>query len=284
MTDLIKNQPIKFFVEARNAILEKVKQIKQIEKEITLILNSANIQYIYANELSKSVQNNYQTDNFDYSETIKLVDKCFWLTILEQLKLSTSMTENAKKQLYNKLNNNPPKFNLEEIKKIVANIKAIYGNNVMQTIKEVYNKLIGCYYKSTDWNIKKRDNLKEVKKQFRISGNIYWSDYGSLAGRWEMRDYTNYFNFEDFYTVCKILDGQSCSDYSNTFNVFAKEQLRDSNEIKTKYFNVRLYKNGNQLITWTSYGEKIRVLLNRYGSSGRLPDTMGKRYKKEHFI
>ena len=65
MTDLIKNQSIKFFVEARNAILEKVKQIKQIEKEITLILNSANIQYIYANELSKSVQNNYQTDNFD---------------------------------------------------------------------------------------------------------------------------------------------------------------------------------------------------------------------------
>jgi hypothetical protein len=284
MTDLIKNQPIETIIKIRDTVLEKVKQIKQIEKEIELLANSVNVKYLNIEDLPRTVRSFYDNKNdLDYSETIKLIDKRFWLSILAQIKISSAMSENAKKQLYEQLDSKPPAFNRQEIDNILNNLKAIYGNNAQQTIREVYSHLIGCYYRSADYNIKKHDNLKGVKKQFRICGNISYSNWGTLSGRWDLRTYTNYFNFEDFYTVCKILDGLPQSDYSNTFEAIAKEQLKSTDEIKTKYFDVKLYKNGNQRITWTPYGEKIRTLLNKYGSNNSLPDTLGKRYKSEHF-
>jgi hypothetical protein len=49
-------------------------------------------------------------------------------------------------------------------------------------------------------------------------------------------------------------------------------------------YGVTAHKNRNQTVKWNKDKLDILRLLNKYGSDGtRLPDSMAKRYKPEHF-
>ena len=83
-----------------------------------------------------------------------------------------------------------------------------------------------------------------------------------------------------------MLDGKSKPNYSNNMYQIAREQLKDIKKkshpiITTPYFNVQCYQNGNTKVTFTRFD--ILAKLNKYGSSGQLPDSMKKRYKSDHF-
>jgi len=218
---------------------------------------------------------------YEIDASEKIIDYLFWKEAIDKCKITDLMTEKKKYEYLDKLEKNAPHFCEQEIYALFQNINSIYGENLEATIIEVYEQLINCRYNGNGYK-GKRDNLQKIEKQFRISGNIYWDRWwGSFhyqSSMWGL-------NYEDLHTACYLLDGRGRPKYHETFENLCDQQLKKQkkSEVETDYFKMKCHLNGNQKLTWNP--EKCYILdrLNQVGADKALPDTMRKRYKKEHF-
>lgn len=273
--NLIKQKTLQEFLNAREILKNKILEVEKLKFEINQISEAfLNDEYLFSDLERKG--------SFEWKKFQKYFDYKFWFTVLRESKITQVMTEKAKDNFLSNIEKNTPEFILKEVEALGQNIKRIYVENQQQTIMEVYKTLIGCHYNSSNWQVKKKDNLQGVKNIFRCSGNI-WYSWGSFS---LSQSHGNSLCFQDFYTACKLLDGKGWSDYSDTFESKFYDQQRRCNgqlTIDTDYFTVVCYKNSNQLVKWKKDKDYIRERLNQIGGGKGLPDSMKKRYKREHF-
>jgi len=268
MFDIAKQNTVTEMLAARRSLLDAVRQLRELEAEIDRLGKPLGIYYY-------QIQRNY----FRETETRQYIDRKLWETVARET-LYGAMTEKAKEDFLRTLEQHPPEFTAENLEEIARSIEGIYRGNVEQTIFEVYTALIGAYYYGSHGQ-KKRDNLQEIKPQFRINEYIRFDpDFKKFR-----IGYGGKCLYEDLYTACKLLDGKSRYDYTDTFQAIAEAQLKNgADTVATRYFSVKCYKNGNQLVTFSN--DAIREQLNKIGSraaGNALPDHMAKRYKPEHF-
>lgn len=275
-TNIVKSAPIAALVETRNRILVLVQDILNKQEEITQLSTGT-----IADDLWWDIRGHgYNAGHFDLETATKVTDKKFWRFIVQSSQLSRAMSEKAKADLDKKIDEEPPEFSQAEIEMYAANLDGLYASNGAQTIKEVYRALIGCKYWSG--HLTKEDNLQKVKPIFHCRWQIRWDAYFKTfrADSWYGQDC----KYEDLLTACYLLDTGIKPDYAATFKALAGEQFNEGPEVITPYFTVLAYKNGNQKVTWSK--DKLHILddLNKYGSDGtRLPGTLSKKYKPEHF-
>lgn len=272
MPDLMKIPNIQDMLKARNRAIEIVDQIRDLRENFDKLIHNSMVRFSPMMEIERQY--------YRHEHAKKQIDSRFWDAIVKQSKLTNSMTEKAKLEFECKIQENPPEFTVEELIGFSQNATTIYGNNIENTIKEVYRQLIGCHYSGGDWRVRKKSNLKRIEKSFRISGNISWNSFGFGGFIFEGRTRYSGFNFEDLLTACRLLDGQGRSNYSNSFDSLCQEQFKEGNIITTDYFTVKCYLNGNQLVKFTNLN--ILESLNRVGANGELPDVLKKKYKPEH--
>lgn len=271
MEQLIKQQPIQAFIDARDLIKEKVKKIEQLFKEIDAV-STMIVDRHFSYEIERA--------HGEWERCKKSIDFEFWRELLQRGMITNVMTDTARNKYMIELRDHTPEFSIENVGGLTQNIEHIYRDNAEQMVKEVYNKLIGCNY--GNYQNKKKDNLNGIGKSFRCSGNIRYDAYFSYF-RYE--DYNWYgINFGDLLRVCYLLDGKNMGTYAERFSVFADETFKQGNDtIETDYFSIKCYQNGNQLVKWKPDKDYIRQRLNQIGGGMALPDVMKKRYKQEHF-
>lgn len=268
---LTKQHPVETFVKARNQVKEKVLQIERLFKEINSIAK---------NLMDTSFKSDINNGHQEWDRCQKTIDFQFWRELLRRGMITNVMTDKTKNKYLEKIEQDTPEFTIKNVSELTQNIEHIYKNNAKQMVKEVYNYLIGCRY--GDWRHKKKDNLNGVKKAFRCSGNIRYDVYFERF-KYEDYDWAG-LNFGDLLRVCYLLDGKNMGTYAERFSVFADEVFnRGEDTIETDYFSIKCYQNGNQYVKWNPKKDYIRERLNQIGGGNGLPDSMSKRYKKEHF-
>jgi hypothetical protein len=270
-----KSQPLQALVDVRNRILAIVQEIRDKQNEIDFLSESTiNVSYMWS-------KIDYRHNHGKTAQHI--VDKEFWEFMADSSQLSNAMTGKAKEVLYNKISENPDPFTLDMVQGYSENLQRIYGDNAMQTIKEVFNSFINSKYHGSNWSDQKVDNLKKIEADFRC---CYGVRYDSYFHRFRADGYYGGkgCRFDDLLTACYLLDVGIRPNTAQTFTALAEEQFKQGNQVDTPYFTVIAFKNNNQRVKWNK--DKIKVLqdLNKYGSSGEtLPDSMRKRYKPKHF-
>lgn len=268
-------------LEFRKQILEKIKQIAQLDEEICSLAHKAEIHEIWTFYLQ-----NAETRKID-DEKEKL-DLAFWCLAFEKLQITNVMSQNARDKFLKDLEEKTIEFVPEKIEELRQNAVQLFKDSSLNTVKEVYKQLISCEYGT--WKQPKKDNLQKVEPLFRTTG----SDVYYQGPRWKgdtgefkyIQERRHGLHFNDLLTACFLLEGRGVPNYSNNFYAVSQPQLKNDNGIiVTDYFTIKAYKNGNCKVTWNP--EKMDVLdkLNRIGSEEEttLPDSMRKRYKREHF-
>ena len=221
-------------------------------------------------------------DRYYPDDAEKIIDQRMWNFVAESTVFGL-LTHRDREQLRSELERETKPFNETAVNNLINNILDIAKYSAFTTIKKVYKDFTNTNYQSR-WNQpEKRDNRQGIKQKFRIrSGGVSYDD--RFGGSWSVSHRGSM--LDDLYTVCKIIDGKSKHDYSDSFYSIAYDQITDKNNhkkiIETAYFDVQCFKNGNQQITFKRLD--ILKLLNKYGADkNELPDTMSKRYKPEHF-
>lgn len=276
-TEIIVKNSIPGFISAYQRLADLRSQIRALREEIESGFKNQ-IEYDY-------FLTQYDRDGWEEGRCDKYTRSKFWLALISETPLFSSMSEKARREFEKKIEDNPPPFTPDDISALAQNIDRLYVDNSLQVVTETYSRLIDCHYNGAHWNIRdKRDNRQGVKTTFRISGNLRWCSY---SHKFEYRDdWYNSFCYEDLLTCCYLIDGKSKPAHNSnlTFRSLSFAQLsRECDTVSTPYFTVKCFINGNQLVRWQA--DQIHVLnkLNRHGSDGSLPDTMSKRYKPEHF-
>lgn len=269
-TTIAERQSLTALIEARNKIMVLWQERHEIEEEIENLMNVATGDSYVVDSITRSRQD------------VRLyVDRKFWWFLAESSQLTNAMTSKSKNELYSKLEQEPPEFNENEVRQYAKNLQHLYGDNALQTVKEVYTGLIAARYYTG--NQEKKNNLRAVEKIFKIRGNIFWD---SFFKQFRHRENLYGFDYADLLTACYLLDTGIRPTYAEEFRVLAREMEKNgSSFIETPYFVIEAHKNGNQTVRWRK--EKLTVLknLNKYGpaESNALPDSMKKRCKPEHF-
>ena len=268
-TEIAVRPTLAQLVQNRNHVLLLLDQRQKISEEIEGLMSIIGDSYTVS-----TIERSRNKDARAY------VDKKFWEHLIETSQLSNSMTSKTRNELYQKLDQAPPEFSETEVLQYAESLKHLYGDNALQTIKEVYRQLIGTSY----WTGKqeKKNNLRQVEKTFKIRGNIRHNE------RWKdfcYQENAHGFDFSDLLAACYLLETGIRPTYAQDFRVLAFESFKIGNTIDTPFFTVEAHINGNQTIRWKE--EKIAVLndLNKYGpaENNQLPDPLKKRYKPEHF-
>jgi len=254
----IKQITVESLFQVRKDILKRLENIRQLETEINQICDSHGLS-TSADRLLNRGQYHHHSEND--------LDKSLWYLLANISNLNGTMSRKARKKFDDMVEGKTPKFEREKVCEITQNIKQIYSANINQLLHEVYSSLIGCCYHGSSCN-HKRHNLTKVNQKFRIwySRHFDWAQLGDSV-------------FPDLYKLCKILDGKNES--ANYADSPFKNYIKKLDPIETDYFDLKLYKNGNALVTFKRLD--ILQIINKYGGGNALPDVMGKRYKQEHF-
>lgn len=234
-------------------------------------------------------------------QKIKELDYALWVYSFDKMDLTKAMTASAKAEfLKNVIENNIP-FCEKEIIGLVMNADQIFNNSSLNTVRTVFNKLIGAEYESGDRRIaRKKNNLQKIEQCFRLR-NTDAKYYKSWNGEQDciekayysqniLSDAKSYVSkhvvfIDDIITACRLIEGKGFTDYSNNFDGLCRQARKGQTSVDTEYFNVQVFQNGNVKIRF--HEDKLDVLerLNAIGSGreNELGDAMKKRYKKEHF-
>jgi hypothetical protein len=226
-------------------------------------------------------------DPIDIEAMTADLDYSLYVFALGKLNITNAMTQTAKDEFLKKLREKATPFTEKELRGLAQNAGELFRQSSLNTVREVYKKLIAIHYKGGNWGGDKKDNLRKVEKVFRVGySDLRVSDYGGTieSNSWRYHGFSG-FRFNDLLTACRLIEGKGFTDYSNNLDSLCRAVPKGQKWVDAEYFHAQAYLNGNVKVNWNE--EKIHVLekLNAIGSgrSNDLPDTMRKRYKAEHF-
>lgn len=281
MNELVIPLNIKDYINHRDEIVKNFRNFLESKKNLDSSISRYGVGNIYA----PHVREFYDEDSL--KRKISEVDFEFWKHIFSQSKLTSAMSTKKRDEFLKNVEKENIEFNIENINSLVQNFENLFRENCWDLVIQVYKQLIKCEYASGDWRFRKYDNLQKIEPIFRISR----TDLRPRDSKWSPGEFTyepnqNYgFHFNDLISVCFLIEGLGLPDYSNNFYSYAQPQLKNKGSVvKTPWFTVKVYKNGNCKVTWEKSKQYVLDKLNLIGSGddNALPDVMRKRYKKEH--
>lgn len=219
---------------------------------------------------------------YDIEHQIHALDFCLYKYALLKLNITKAMTEKARDEFLEKIQKAKTPFEERHLVGLAQNADQLFRESSLNTVRQVFDQLTGTHYNGP--GIDKKDNLRKIEKVFRTSrGDLELGHYGTIGIRWT--SYHGGFHFNDLLTACRLIEGKGFTDYSNDMRSICNAVPRGQKWAETEYFRVERFLNGNVKVNWKE--DKIDVLdrLNAIGSGreNAMPDTMRKRYKKEHF-
>ena len=204
----------------------------------------------------------FKTNNRDIKWNIEReFDRDAWEYFFGSANLQDIMSQ-KELESYHKRLDDPEPFTAEAARKYIANGFEIAKNVLDNLVKEVFDKLISSFYiPGGNYNkSKKKMNNMKIDKWFRTCESITKCKYG--------RGWEEYYRrpaiFNDLEKCCYILDGKKPPRHPDKIC----DRLRgiDGNVIENEYFEVVLYKVGNQKVRF----KRLDILkkLNKYGAPG----------------
>jgi len=215
------------------------------------------------------------------------LDYSLYVFALHKLNITQAMTEKSRDEFLEKIKKQRTPFEEKQLLGLAQNAGQLFRESRLNTVREVYRRLIGVGYAGGNWGSGKKDNLQKVEKVFRVG----YSDLGiaSFTGKienssWRVSAFSG-FLFNDLLTACRLIEGEGFTDYSNNIDALCRAVTHGQKWVDTGYFKVTAYHIGNVKVNWNE--DKIHVLekLNAIGSGreNAMPDVQRKRYKAEHF-
>jgi hypothetical protein len=284
MDDLMLINSIPALIQKRNDILQRGRDIDKLRKEIDDIAGTV-LEY-------SSFAYHFEKSRYEEKEMQREVDSRFWNHIITTTAVTNSMTEKAKSDYLKKIHDEPPEFTAEIILAFAQNANRIYGESIEQTIKEVFRTFTACHYAGGDWRNEKVSNCQRIEPKFRVYSPVTWCQWSGYY--WRENTHTS---LEDLLTALSLVDDKGRPAYDKTCRALFCEQEKTRKigienlvegtakqpTLKTDYFTVTFYKNGNAYVVINEDKYTTLEQLNKIGTSGGLPDTMKKKYKPEHF-
>lgn len=282
MNELVIPLNIKDYINHRDEIVKNFRNFLESKRNLSASISSYGVGNIYAPHV-----NGFQ-DERDLKKKIAEVDFEFWKHIFSKSKLTSAMSTKKRDEFLKNVEKENIEFNIENINSLIQNFDTLFRENCWDLVIQVYKQLIKCEYASGDWRHRKYDNLQKIESVFRISG----TDIRPRDPSWYKGEFSydpnqiRGFHFNDLISACFLIEGLGLPDYSNNFYSYAQPQLKNKGKvIKTPWFTVHAYQNGNCKVSWESSKQYVLDKLNLIGSGDEnaLPDIMRKRYKKDHF-
>lgn len=219
---------------------------------------------------------------YDIEERTHALDFCLYQYALLKLNITKAMTEKARDEFLEKIKAAKTPFEERHLVGLAQNADKLFRDSSLNTVHQVFDQLTGVRYNGP--GIEKKDNLRKIEKVFRTGGHdLELDSSGTIMIRWSQ--YHGGFHFNDLLTACRLIEGKGFTDYSNDMRSLCNAVPKGQKWVETEYFRVERFLNRNVKVNWNE--DKIHILekLNAIGSGreNTMPDTMRKRYKKEHF-
>ena len=221
---------------------------------------------------------------YDIEERTHALDFCLYQYSLLKLNITKAMTEKARDEFLDKIKKDKTPFEEKQLVGLAQNADKLFRDSSLNTVRQVFNQLTGVRYSGP--GIEKKDNLRKIEKVFRIGyHDMGLSYHGTIDNNGARYSHFSGFHFNDLLTACRLIEGKGFTDYSNNMDSMCRSLPQGQKWVDTGYFVVERFLNGNVKVRWNE--DKMDVLdrLNAIGSGreNAMPDTMRKRYKKEHF-
>lgn len=190
-------------------------------------------------------------------------DHSAWKYFFGTARLSDIMSSKEINEFHKKLED-PEPFTATAARGYIANSGDIARQMMENLIKQVFERLTSATYRpGNSWKspVKKQNNMR-IEKTFRISEPVH---HNSWKSRWDWY-YTFTPIFTDLQKACCILDGKIPPRHPDDLN--SKIKATDEPIVTCDYFEVALYKNGNQKVKFLDM--EILEKLNKYGAPGTL--------------
>lgn len=274
--DLALPPSIVDLIKTRNKIIENWHKIKEAHDDNEGLINSVDIEFSH---LSRSHDYPFRVEKQTHE-----LDYCFWVYCLEKLDLTRAMTIFQKSKYLKSVENEKIPFTPLNVATLFQSAGDKFKENSLNSVRDIFNKLLSCTYYSNEHNFYKKDNLRKVEPLFRIGGSdLKIRDNKLVLER--LDDKYDTFRFEDLYSICRLLEGLGASDYSNNLYSKVASVEKGCTKVETEYFEAQAFKNRNVKVKWKT--EKLNVLdqINKIGAEGQmaLQAELRKRYKREHF-
>lgn len=295
VSGLSRPMSIKDLVLAREAVIESWRALDKARDNVGAAFDMIwDPDFVYDPKQAIKGRGKWDRDRKpSIKEQIEVLDYSIWEFALEKMNITNAMTKGARDEFLEKVAAQKLPFSEKEIQDLSQNAHKLFQESSLNTVREVYRRLIGIGYRGGDWGSGKKDNLQKVEKVFRIG----WSDLKveevwrkglRITNNWVTDSMAkNMFRFDDLLTACRLIDGDGMPNYSNNlWAIMNSVPVADQcAELDLDYFLLTAYKNGNIKVRWNE--DKIHVLekFNAIGAGreNELPDPMRKRYRAEHF-
>ncbi len=270
-TELVPQQTITDIIEAKMDCLKIYAEIDALKAK------KAKIEERFFSGVHSHY--NHWSDGVSFDNRGKYYDHMAWQIIINGCKLTNAMSESGKKKFLEKIEEDTPEFNALNIQGFVQNSEKMYNDGFKGLLKDVWKGFFNTSYEGGVWRVSKKDNLNQIKEKFITYGGFEWWDYNNhFRANYDRHWFSRW---EDLWSLCHILDKKPKPNYANTFSNFCDDQLKHTkNHVSCKYFELKLYMNGNVHVKWKAL--HVLGMINQYGANGQLPDIMEKRYKEEH--
>ena len=269
MEEIMRILPVHEMIKKRNAILDMCATIQQLKKAID---TEGALLSPYLESASYSIER----DHYYEKSVKKHVDHYTWLALVDQNKITNAMTDKAKNAFRETLCENPPEFCEKEIAAFAQNATRLYVESATQTFRDVFKEFTGCNY--GDWHNPKKSNINFIASTFRANVGAR----PGYSGGMELSHYNR--SLQDLLTAAHLADpDERTTDTIEQIMRSAKDHDKQTCTFRTAYFCFTLFRNGNALIKWNAEKQHILDQINRFGSTGELPDTLNRKYKPEHW-
>lgn len=267
-------------IKTRDKIIENWQAIKKAHDENEVLIDNVGVDFAHLVRRNEyPFQTEKQTHELDYS---------FWVYCLEKLDLTRVMTSFQKSKYLKEVLKSKIPFTPLNVVALFQSASDKFKENSLNSVKDVFGKLISCSYHSNEIPFMKKDNLRKIESNFRVG----YSDVhinGNSDKYLDLRhldDKHDTFRFEDLLNVCRLVEGLGASDYSNNLYSKIKSIPKGTFKVNSEYFELQAFKNGNVKVKWNEGKLDVLDKINKIGADGQaaLQSELKKRYKPEHFL
>jgi hypothetical protein len=212
-------------------------------------------------QLADRIRHPNYIDEHDMETFRKDLDKNFWHEILDEYQAEKYMTATDKKNFFEKLDENSPIFDLENVQTMVdsfVNSKEALATNM---IAKIYENVTDSYFRVGGKNRGEKRIQKEIPASFRLS--VFYT-YGKGLPSYVSTSNSRFNIISDLERACYLCDGKKQPDYNNTIESRTTLVFREGKDyLEGEYFNLKFYKNGNVLISFNNLD--VLNTLNKWG-------------------
>lgn len=188
-----------------------------------------------------------ELEKYEIEKLNKKINEKLWKYFIDMTRLFEFSSRKNIENIIKQLEDNPIEFTIESASSLIKDMKNKYIDTLQNLVKEVYKHFIGIKHYGTTWKDgTKINNAQKIEKIFRCSEPIKWESYFKRFDKYYYKSPM----FNELEKICFLLDNKDIPRYPNTIEDQINKTDIHNNKISNEYFEVVLYKNGNQKVNF----------------------------------